>query len=87
MDWTGSPHSELERLKREIDKTWRTREAASIEFDLLVREVPSQIPEPDGSLRIRQAKARMSQAIDAHYQTVRRYVDLVTQRAEKPGDH
>ena len=71
----------LKRLQRELDKTWRERNKAVDEFDSLVRQVPSMLPEPDGSLRIRQAREKMSRAIKAHSKLVKEYVDLFMQRS------
>ena len=47
-------HLEIEqRLKGELDKAREAYGAASREFDLLIRDIPSGIPQPDGNLRIR----------------------------------
>ena len=51
-------HDDLDieqRLKGELDKAREAYGAASREFDLLIKGIPSGIPQPDGDLRIRQA--------------------------------
>ena len=51
-------HDDLDieqRLKGELDKAREAYGAASREFDLLIKDIPSGIPQPDGDLRIQQA--------------------------------
>ena len=51
-------HDDLDieqRLKGELDKAREAYGAASREFDLLIKGIPSGIPQPDGGLRIQQA--------------------------------
>jgi len=50
-------HDDLDieqRLKGELDKAREAYGAASREFDLLIKDIPSGIPQPDGDLRIQQ---------------------------------
>jgi hypothetical protein len=44
-----------ERLKGDLVKARAEYDAAHKEFDLLIKDIPSEIPQPDGSLRIGQA--------------------------------
>jgi hypothetical protein len=71
----------LAAIEKELEKTWRERKKAIAEFDCLVDQAPSKIPEPDGSLRIQQARAKMSEAINAHSRAVKRYMELFTKRS------
>ena len=86
MDGPGSPHSEkLQLLRNELEATWQERKQAIAEFGSIVYQVPSMIPEPDGSLRRQQARARMTEAVNAHIRVLKQYVDLVTERSMKLG--
>ena len=53
----------LEKLEAELDAARKRREAARKRFDEIIRDVPSGIPEPDGSLRRKQASDEYRQAI------------------------
>ena len=77
MDGTGSPYSvRLELLREELERAWQERTEAWVEFETIVQDVPS----------VQQALVRVSVAIDAHIRLVKRYVDLVSERAMKFGD-
>ena len=79
MDEISLPYSvRLQRLRKELETTWRGRTEAIADFASIIRQVPSLI---DGSLRIQQARARMNEAVDAHIQAVTLYVDLITKRS------
>ena len=46
-------------MKDELEKAWQENRAAIQAFNAIAKEVPNGLPETDGSLRIRQASARM----------------------------
>ena len=73
----------LQLLRAEIEKTLQDRSEAIAEFDRINQQVPSMIPEPEGSLRIKQARVRMTKATNAHIRVVKRYVDLLTRHSMK----
>jgi hypothetical protein len=84
MAGTGSPYSEqLQFLRNELEATWRERTQAIAEFGCIIDQVPSMIPAPDGSLRLLQARARMTEAVNAHIRVVKQYVELLTERSMK----
>jgi len=64
------------RLKAELDEACREDIAASREFDSIMNYIPSGIPQPDGSLRIRQASARVHVALEEHQRALNRYLDF-----------
>ena len=84
MDGTDSHSVRLEFVQEELEKTWQESAGAVAEFDAIIEDA-SVLLAPDGPLRIRQAGRRMTEAVNAHNQAVKRYVDLVTQRAMKFG--
>jgi hypothetical protein len=45
----------LEFLREQVDAARTEYIAASAEFDLMIRDLPSGMPQPDGSLRIQKA--------------------------------
>ena len=65
------------KLKAELDEANRENIAASAEFNSIMKDIPSGIPQPDGSLRIRQAAAKMNAAVRKHVLAVNRFSDFM----------
>ena len=85
MDRTGSYSVRLQLLRKGLEKTWQEHMEAWDEFESIIRDFPSVIPEPDGSLPTDQALERANAAIDAHARIAKRYVDLLTERSMQFG--
>jgi hypothetical protein len=67
-------HFEIEkRLKSELDTAREEYGAASREFDLLLKDIPSEIPHPDGELRIRQTGEASRAALRKYTFALRRF--------------
>jgi hypothetical protein len=67
-------HFEIEkRLKSELDKARDEYAVASREFDLLLKDIPSGIPQPDGELRIRQTAEASRVALRKYTFALRRF--------------
>jgi hypothetical protein len=62
-----------ERLKGDLDKARAEYGAASRKFDLLIKDIPSGIPQPDGDLRIRQTGADARAALQNYTRALRRF--------------
>ena len=73
------------KLKAELDEANRENIAASAEFNSIMKDIPSGIPQPDGNLRIRQAAAKMNAAVQKHLFALKRYTDFVV-RGVSPED-
>ena len=61
------------RLKRELDKAREEYEIASRAFDLMVKDIPSGIPQPDGDLRIRQTAEASRAALRKYTLALKRF--------------
>jgi hypothetical protein len=69
-------HDDLDieqRLKGELDKAREAYGAASREFDLLIKGIPSGIPQPDGDLRIQQASEASRAALQNYLFALERF--------------
>lgn len=64
-----------ERLKGDLAKARAEYDAAHKEFDLLIKDIPSEIPQPDGSLRIRQAGEASRVALQNYRRALKRFSD------------
>jgi hypothetical protein len=62
-----------ERLKGDLDRARAEYGAASRKFDLLIKDIPSGIPQPDGDLRIRQTGADARAALQNYMRALRRF--------------
>jgi hypothetical protein len=66
-------HSIEARLKNELDKARDEYETASRDFNLIINEIPSGIPQPDGDLRIRQAGSASRSAMRKYALALKRF--------------
>ena len=67
-------HFELERrLKEELDNAHEEYARASREFDLMIMEIPSGIPQPDGGLRIRKGGEASRAALRKYTLALKRF--------------
>jgi hypothetical protein len=66
MSYRSDDREVLEFLREQLDVARIEYTKASAEFDLMVRDVPSGIPSPDGTLRIHKA-GQASRAALQHY--------------------
>jgi hypothetical protein len=62
-----------ERLKCDLDKAREEYQAACVEFDSLVKEISSGVPQPDGELRIRQTGEASSAALHNYTLALKRF--------------
>ena len=87
MGGINSPHAvQLEILRTIIEKSCQERVDAIADFGWIIDQAPELIPASDGSLQVQQAGARLNQAIAAHIQAVKQYVDLLTEQSMKFGE-
>jgi hypothetical protein len=68
----------MTRLKADLDSAWRENVAARATFDAIMKETPTGLPHPDGSVRIRQAGAAMNLALQGYIKALRRFTDFAT---------
>ncbi len=73
MPYPGDDLDIEERLKGELDKARAEYGAASRKFDLLIKDIPSGIPQPDGELRIRQTAQASSAALQKYALALKRF--------------
>ena len=66
----------LQFLRLELDAARIEYTKASAEFDLMVKEVPSGIPLPDGTLRIQKAGQASKAALQKYRQALKRFADF-----------
>jgi hypothetical protein len=64
-------------LREQLDAARIEYTVASAEFDLLVKEVPSGIPPPDGSLRIHKAGQAAREALQHYMRALKRLADFL----------
>jgi hypothetical protein len=64
-------------LREQLDAARIEYTVASAEFDLLVKEVPSGIPPPDGSLRIHKAGQASREALQHYMRALKRLADFL----------
>jgi hypothetical protein len=62
-----------DRLKADLDKTRAEYQAASGEFQSLVKHLPSGIPQPDGELRLRQTGTASRVALQNYRRALMRF--------------
>jgi hypothetical protein len=62
-----------ERLKGDLEQARAQYQAACGEFDLLVKDIPSGIPHPDGELRIRQTGEASRAALQTYTLALKRF--------------
>ena len=64
-----------ELLIGQLDSARADYDAAHKTFDSLVKDIPSEIPQPDGSLRIRQAGEASRAALEKYRHAVKRFAE------------
>ena len=62
-----------ELLKGELDDARAEYDAAHKKFDSLIKDIPSEIPQPDGSMRIRQAGEASRAALQNYKRALKRF--------------
>uniref|UniRef100_Q01RI4 Uncharacterized protein n=1 Tax=Solibacter usitatus (strain Ellin6076) TaxID=234267 RepID=Q01RI4_SOLUE len=63
-------------LWNELEKARYEQATASARFDLLVKEVPTGIPDPDVSLRIQKATQQANAALLQYMRVLKRFTDF-----------
>ena len=63
----------LQFLREQLDVARIEYTVASAEFDLMVKEVPSGIPQPDGHLRIHEAGQASRAALENYMRALKRF--------------
>lgn len=83
-DWSknigvvASSHSEvIQKLSREVERARAIFQAASATHTAVIAQIPSGIPHPDGTDRIRQASENYRQAMRAYHKAVYRLDEFV----------
>jgi hypothetical protein len=72
-----SDHEEvLQFLRLQLDAARIEYTKASAEFDLMVKEVPSGIPQPDGALRIQKAGQASRTALQRYRRALKHFADF-----------
>jgi len=75
------PHDETPgRLKVEVDLAHEAYRIAASRYNNILNDLPSGIPHPDGSARIRQAGDEMRRALAAYSQAVQRLSKFILSR-------
>lgn len=85
MDEDGNRRSIVARLKAELDEAYRLNVAASAGLESITKEVRSGVLQTNGSIRIRDASAKMKAATDKYRRAVNRYTNF-TVRGVLPED-
>jgi hypothetical protein len=80
-------------LKADLDLARLTYESARVEFSVVMSDIPSGLPQPDGTIRIRNAGALYNAAVQAYTEALREFNAFITEgvvpvrlneRAKKP---
>jgi len=77
MSYHSDDREVLQFLREQLDAARIEYTVASAEFDLLVKEVPSGIPQPDGSLRIHKAGQASRAALQHYMRALKRLADFL----------
>ncbi len=64
-----------ELLKSQLDRARAEYEAAHKKFNLLIKDIPSEIPHPDGNLRIHHAGEASRAALQNYKHALNRFTD------------
>ena len=67
----------LQFLREQVDVARIEYTKASAAFDLIVKDLPSGVPEPDGSLRIHTAGQASRAALQHYMRALKRLVDFL----------
>ncbi len=62
-----------ELLKGQLDRARAEYDTAHKKFDLLIKDIPSGIPQPDGNLRIRQAGEASRSTLQNYKHALKRF--------------
>jgi hypothetical protein len=81
MDMRAVEPTALERLQQEVQRTRTEWLETMAKFNRIMNEFPGQIPQPDGSLRIAQARRKQSVALRNYQDAFDRYTDAVIRSA------
>ena len=73
------------RLKSALDKARAEYEATTREFHSLIKDIPNEIPSPDGQLRIRQTGAASKAALQKYSLALKRFSEYMLS-GTVPGD-
>ena len=73
MPYPGDDRDIEERLKAELDDARGEYEAAINDFHSLISDIPSEIPTPDGRLRIRQSEEASRVALQKYSRALKRF--------------
>jgi hypothetical protein len=77
MSYYNSDHQQVLQFLREQLDAARIEYMKTIrEFDLVVRDIPSGIPQPDGTLRILQAGQASRAALQNYRRALKRFADF-----------
>jgi hypothetical protein len=76
MSYQADHQEVLQFLREQLDAARTAYTAASAEFDSMVREVPSGIPQPDGALRIHKAGQASRAALQNYMRALKRFADF-----------
>ena len=77
MPYPGRDLKIEKRLKGELDKARAEFQATSREFHSLITDIPSEIPSPDGDLRIRQTGTASRAALQKYSRALKGFSDYM----------
>jgi hypothetical protein len=81
VDMRATQPTALERLQEDVERTRAEWLEAMTKFNEIINEIPGQIPEPDGSLRISRARRKQSVALRVYQEAFDRYTEEVIRSA------
>jgi hypothetical protein len=76
MSYRSDHEDILQFLREQLSATRIEYTKASTEFDLMVKEVPSGIPQPDGTLRIQRAGRASRAALQNYRRALKRFANF-----------
>ena len=77
MSYYSDDREVLQFLRELLDGARTEYTKASAEFDLIVKDVPSGIPQPDGTLRIHKVGQASRAALQHYMRALKRLVDFL----------
>jgi hypothetical protein len=79
MSYHSDDREVLQFLREQLDAARIEYSTASAEFDLIAKDLPSGIPQPDGTLRIHKAGQASRAALQHYMRALKRYIDFLPQ--------
>lgn len=77
MSYHSDDREVLQFLREQVDAARLEYTVASAEFDLMAKDLPSGIPQPDGTLRIHKVGQASRAALQHYMRALKRLVDFL----------